>query len=149
VHLRDLPLADAWVSSDATLLDASRTLATQGVAAVAVLRPDRTVEGLFTDDDVLRGIFPPYIDELHHTAFAGDVGEVVESQLGRSGGEPVRKYMRRPITVELETSGLHVAERFLHCPWGAVAVVDGGRFVGMLAQVDFVARALDEAQARP
>ncbi len=149
MHLRDLPLADAWVPLDATLLDAARALAARQLAAVAVLRPDRTVAGLFTDDDVLRGIFPRYVEELHHTAFVGDVGKVVESQLGRSGGEPVVKYMRRPVTVELEAGGLHVAERFLHCPWGALAVVDDGRFVGMLRQVDFVKLALEEAQARP
>lgn len=138
MRLRDLPLVAASVPEEATLLEAAHVLAETGAAAVAVLRPDGSVAGLFTDDDVLRGIFPAYVEELHHTAFVEDVGEIVGAQLERTAGDRVTRHMREPLTVELETSALHVAERFLHCPWGAVAVVERGRFVGILRQVDFV-----------
>jgi CBS domain-containing protein len=138
MHLRDLPLVEASVAETATLLEAGRTLAAARTAAIAVLRPDRTVAGLFTDDDVLRGIFSAYVQDLHHTAFVEDVGKIVGARLEVTAGDPVILYMRPPQTVELETSALHVSERFLHCPWGALAVVDEGRFVGMLREVDFV-----------
>jgi hypothetical protein len=39
---------------------------------------------------------------------------------------------------------MHVAERFLHSPWGALAVVEKERFVGMVDQVDFVESLLRE-----
>jgi len=142
MHLRDLPLVEASVPERATLLEAARTLAAAQTAAIAVLQGDGTVAGLFTDDDVLRGIFPAYVEDLHHTAFVEEVGQIVGSRLQESAGDPVTRYMRPPLVVELETSALHVAERFLHCPWGALAVVERGRFVGMLRQVDFVARLL-------
>jgi CBS domain-containing protein len=51
--------------------------------------------------------------------------------------EPVRAHMRRPITVELESSSFHASERFVHCDEGAIAVVDAGKFVGMLSRTEF------------
>jgi CBS domain-containing protein len=146
--IRDLPLVDASVPMTATLIDAARVLSEHSVAAIAVLSPDGGVAGLFTDDDVLRGIFPAYVEELHHTAFVEDVGEVAERHLAQTAHEPVARFMRAPIVVDVETSALHVAERFLHCAWGALAVVDGGPFVGMLRQVDFVSRLLADVEAR-
>jgi CBS-domain-containing membrane protein len=137
VRLSELPLVDASVPEQATLIAAAEALVEADVAALAVLTPDRRVAGLFTDDDVLRGIFPRYVEELRHTAFVQDSERVVGARL--RAAEPVVRHMREPLTVELEASALHVAERFLHCPWGALAVTHGGRFVGMLRQVDFVA----------
>jgi CBS-domain-containing membrane protein len=146
--IRDLPLVDASVPLSATLIEAARVLSDQNVAAIAVLKPDRNVAGLFTDDDVLRGIFPAYVEELHHTAFVYDVAEVAERHLAQTAEAPVSRFMRAPIVVEIGTSALHVAERFLHCAWGALAVVEAGSFVGMLRQVDFVARLLADVEAR-
>jgi CBS domain-containing protein len=46
--------------------------------------------------------------------------------------------MRRPITIELEGSSMHAAERFVHCDEGALPVVDDDdRFVGMLSRTEF------------
>ena len=142
MQLRDLPLVEASVPQTATLLEAGRTLAAARTAAIAVVRPDHTVAGLFTDDDVLRGIFSAYVDDLHHTAFVEDAEKIFGARLELTAADPVTRYMRPPLTVELETSALHVTERFLHCPWGALAVVDKGRFVGMLREVDFVDKLL-------
>jgi CBS-domain-containing membrane protein len=142
MRLLDLPLVDASVSEQATLLAAAQTLVDAKVAAIAVLRSDRTVAGLFTEDDVLRGIFPSYVAELRHTAFVEDLGKAVRGRLQATAADPVTRYMRTPLVVGLETSAFHAAERFLHCPWGAVAVVDHDRFVGMLRQGDFVAALL-------
>jgi hypothetical protein len=46
--------------------------------------------------------------------------------------------MREPMTVDIDATGIHVAERFLHSPWGALAVVEVERFVGMVDQIDFI-----------
>ena len=146
--IRDLPLVDAYVPLSATLIEAARVLSDRNVAAIAVLNPDRTVAGLFTDDDVLRGVFPAYVEELHHTAFVEGVTEVAERHLAQTADEPVSRFMRAPIVVEIGTSALHVAERFLHCAWGAIAVVEAGSFVGVLRQVDFVTRLLADVEKR-
>lgn len=144
-RLRNLPLVDASVPVSATFREAAHALADAGTAAVAVLDGERRVVGLFTDDDVLRGVFPRYVEELRHTAFAhGAAGEIVRAGIERAAGEPVERHMREPITIEVDSDAIHVAERFLHCPWGAIAVVDGGRYVGILRQVDFVAALLPE-----
>jgi hypothetical protein len=45
--------------------------------------------------------------------------------------------MRAPLTVEVDTSAAHVAELFLHCEWGAIAVVEDRRFLGMLEEAAF------------
>lgn len=138
MNLRDLPLVEASVPEAATLLEAARTLAAVRSAAIAVLREDGSVSGLFTDDDVLLGMFPAYVEELHHTSFVDDVGEILGARLQETAAQPVARHMRPPIIVEVDAGALHVAERFLHCPWGAIAVVEKGRFLGMLRQVDFV-----------
>jgi CBS-domain-containing membrane protein len=138
MRLVDLPLLDVSVPEHATFRDASETLADAGIAALAVVREDRTVAGLFTDDDFLRGVFPAYVEELHHTAFVRAQDEELWPRLEKAAGRPVTQFARKPLTVELESGALHVAQRFLHCPWGAVAVVERGRYVGMLRQVDFV-----------
>ncbi len=136
-RISDLPLRELSVPVSATFIDAARTLATSGAAAIAIVDGERRVVGLFTDDDFLRGVFPGYVDELRHTAFVRE-DAAFKARLERGAGEPVARHMREPVTVELASSALHVAERFLHCPWGAIAVVKQGRFVGILRQVDFV-----------
>lgn len=142
MNLRELPLVEASVSEATTLLDAARTLVAARTAAIAVVREDGTVAGLFTDDDVLRGMFPAYVEDLHHTAFVEDEGEILGARLEATAADFVTRHMRPALVVDIDASALHVTERFLHCPWGAIAVVDKGRFVGMLRQVDFVDRLL-------
>jgi CBS domain-containing protein len=46
--------------------------------------------------------------------------------------------MRKAVTIELEGSSMHAAERFVHCDEGALPVVDeDDRFVGMLSRTEF------------
>jgi CBS domain-containing protein len=137
--LRTCSLVDASVPVSATFLDAARTLATAQVSAVAIVDNDRRVVGLVTEDDVVRGLFPGYVADLRHTAFLDVDAETLATRIAARGGEPVEQHMRRrPETLAIDTSALHVAERFLHCEWGALPVVgDDGRFVGMVRQSDF------------
>ena len=135
--LRTAAIAGAAVPDSATFLEAARTLARYPVPAIAVVDPDGRVVGLFTEDDMLAGLFPGYLLELRHTAFLHEGLEALAARAETAGGDPVTRHMRDPMTVDAESSAAHVAERFLHCEWGALALVERERFVGMLDQGEF------------
>ena len=136
--LRETKLVQASVARTATFLEAARALFGTGISAIAVVDAEERVVGLFTDDDLLRGLFPAYLGDLHHTAFLRDEPAALAAGLEEASGDPVEMHMREPMTVEIDASAIHVAERFLHSPWGALAVVEKERFVAMVDQVDFV-----------
>jgi CBS-domain-containing membrane protein len=136
--LRETRLVRASVPRTATFLEAARALFGTGISAIAVFDAEQRVAGLFTDDDLLRGLFPGYLGDLHHTAFLREEPDALAARIEEARGDPVERYMREAMTVEIEASAIHIAERFLHSPWGALAVVENERFVGMVDQVDFV-----------
>lgn len=136
-QLWELAVAGAAVPHTATFRDAADTLCTSGLSAVAVIDGERRVLGLFTEDDFLAGMFPRYLADLHHTAFTPVRLDAVTAAARAAAGESVERHMRPAVTVDVDSSPLHVAEVFLHCEWGAVAVVREHRLVGMLAQVAF------------
>ena len=136
--LREIALVDASVDRGASVLDAGRTLFRTGVSAVAVLDAEWRVVGHFSDDDLIRGVFPDYLGALRHTSFlAGDVEELAAS-IEQVRAEPVARYMREPLTVDIDASAAHIAERFLHCESSALAVVADRRFAGMIDELRFV-----------
>lgn len=130
--LREI-VVDASVPRGASFADAARALANAGTCAVAVVDGDRVV-GLVTTDDVLRGVFPGYLGELEHTAFIER--DAVAAQLKRA--DTVDRHMREPVTVDVDAGSAHIAERFLHQPSAAVAVVENGRYVGVIDEAAFV-----------
>jgi CBS-domain-containing membrane protein len=136
--LRETRLVQASVPRGATFLQAARALFGTGISAIAVVDHEQRVVGVFTDDDLLRGLFPGYLDDLRHTAFLREESGALRARLETAGGDPVEQYMREANAVDIDTSAIHVAERFLHSPWGALAVVENKRFIGMVDQVDFV-----------
>jgi CBS-domain-containing membrane protein len=135
--IRDLTLADAFVPHTATFGEAARELAAHEVDAIAVVDDERRVVGLFTSDDLLTGMFPRYLGDLRHTAFLRDDSAAVDAQVSSARSDPVTSHMSEPTTIDAGAGLAHIAERFLHCRWAAIAVVDQGRFVGMLGQVEF------------
>jgi CBS-domain-containing membrane protein len=135
--LRSAAIVGASVPEWATFLEAARTLAAHELAAIAVVDEADRVVGLFTQDDMLAGLFPGYLTELRHTAFLQEDLDSLAARAETAGGEAVTRHMREPVTVNVDASAAHVAERFLHCEWGALAVVERERFVGMLAQSEF------------
>jgi CBS domain-containing protein len=140
--LRDVPLVDAAVHRSATFADAADALRDAGISALAVLDDQRTVAGLFTDDDLLHGLFPPYLTELRHTAFVHDNEDGLAARALAVGSDPVERHMRGPVVLAADTSLTHAAERFLHVPWGALAVTtEDGHFLGMLSEIE-LARAV-------
>jgi CBS domain-containing protein len=142
--LRDMHLVPVSVSADTGFAHAARALLAAHSSAIAVVDHEDRVVGLFTDDDLLRGVFPKYLGELHHTAFLVNEGQTLRASIDAAAAEPVSRYMRKPVTVEIEASAAHVVERFLHTPWGAIAVVAAGRFVGMVGQLEFTERLMKE-----
>jgi len=144
----DIGLVPAAVRRGVTFSEAAETLTAFPVSAVAVLdeREDRVV-GVFDGEDLLRGLFPRYLGELRHTAFARDDPALLERCAERAASEPVEAYMHAPVTVEHDSSATHVAEVFLHCELDALPVVRDGLFVGMLGRSEFC-RAMLEAASR-
>ncbi len=136
-------LVEASVPRDATLREAASVFSRARISAIAVVDGDQRVAGLFTDDDLLRGLFPPYLEELRHTAFLVDDAQPLQANAAAIAGQTVDRYMREPATVEIDAAPAHVVERFLHTPWGAIAVVEGGRFVGMVGQLEFTGRLME------
>ena len=142
--LRDMQLLPISVGIDTVFSEAARALLSAHSSAIAVVDDDEHVVGLFTDDDLLRGLFPRYLGELRHTAFLVDEGQPPRASLDAAAGEPVSRYMREAVTVEVDASAAHVVERFLHTPWGAIAVVEAGRFVGIVGQLEFTERLIEQ-----
>ena len=130
--LRDITV-DASVPRSATLAETARAIAATGAPVVAVVE-DGEVVGLVTADDVIRGLFPGYLQELEHTAFLTE--DALIDRLESS--EPSAKHMRDPVTVEIDSGAAHVAERFLHFDAGGLAVVDQKRYVGVVSEADFI-----------
>jgi CBS domain-containing protein len=134
--LPDIELVPASVPRSATFLEAAEALTGHSVPTIAVVDGDRVV-GLFGGEDLLRGLFPGYLADLRHTAFASDDPGVLAERGRAVSSQPVEKHMRKPVTLDVDASAIHVAERFLHCDFGALAVVEEERFVGMLSRADF------------
>ena len=142
--LRDMQLLPVSVRADTGFHEAARALLAAHTSAIAVVDGDERVIGLFTDDDLLRGLFPRYLGELRHTAFLVNEAQALRASIEAAAAEPVSRYMREPVTVEIDASAAHVVERFLHTPWGAIAVVEAGRFVGMVGQLEFTDRLMEQ-----
>ena len=135
--LHDIALVDASVDVSATFADAARALSASRLAALAVVDEGRVV-GLFTDEELLLGVSPRYLDELRHTAFLETELPSLRERAREVREEPVSRHMRKAVTIELEGSSMHAAERFVHCDEGALPVVDeDDRFVGMLSRTEF------------
>jgi CBS domain-containing protein len=137
-------LVDASVSPDATFDEAAATLTAHPVSTLAVVDEDGAVVGIFGGDDLIQGLFPAYLGELRHTAFARE-DPALEANVRTH--DPIREHVRRAESIELDASALHAAERFLHCDVDALPVVQRGRFVGMLGRSEFCRAMVTQAQS--
>jgi CBS domain-containing protein len=133
----DLPLEHAAVPATATFGEAVSALRAASVSTIAVVDTQGRVVGLFGEPDVLRGLFPGYLGDLRHTAFAEDDAALLARRAAEVAPEPVTRHMREAVTLAPDTSATHAAERFLHSGFDALPVVENGRFVGMLSRRAF------------
>jgi CBS domain-containing protein len=131
--LRDLQLVDASVPESAPLAEAAAKLFAAKVPALAVLDEAGRVTATFSEEDLLKAVFPGYLAEVRHTAFLPDDAPSLDELAHRVRLRPVRDFSRVTAVLEAADSQVHAAERFLHTGEDALAVVDGGRFVGMLS----------------
>jgi len=127
-------LHDAAVAPDAPLADVARSIYS-GVGAVAVVDGGRVV-GMVTEDDLIRATFPGYLDELTQTAFV-ESDEHVRPHFEEVAQAAVERFMRKAEVVELPTSALDVAQRFLHSDAPALVAVRDGHFAGVIDQTEF------------
>jgi CBS domain-containing protein len=132
----DIELVPASVPRSATFLEAAEMLVSHPVTTIAVLDEEKHVVGLFADSDLLGGLFPQYLAELRHTAFAADDAGLLDERAHAVARDPVEKHMHEPIVLDESSSATHAAERFLHCDLGALPVTQEGRFVGMLGRAE-------------
>lgn len=139
--LEQLPLVPASVPREATYGDAAKALASSGQTGIAIVDDAGKVLGLFGPEQALRGCLPGYLGELRHTAFASDDLDLLAERAAEVRDDPIERHMAKPVTVDRGTSAIHIGEVFLHCGLPAIAVVEDGRFVGMLDRAAF-ARAM-------
>ena len=78
--------------------------------ALAVVRADGKVAGVFSEDDLLRGLFPGYLGELRHTAFLGDDESRLQARAAASSGAPVGKHVTKAPMLELDDSATHTTK---------------------------------------
>jgi CBS domain-containing protein len=148
-HLGDLQLVDASVPATATFAEAVGVLFAAHVPAIAVLDDARKVAGIFAEGDLIRGVFPGYIGELHHTAFLRDDPSGLDERTEEARTAPVGEYARPVETLGTDDSQSHAAERFLHTGEHALPVVDADdRFLGMLSISALCHARLDPPGAR-
>ena len=130
-----LEMRRAAVTADATLEIAARELCRHGTGAIAVLRGDH-VEGMLTEDDLLRAVFPRYLEELTHTAFV-EHDDLLTPHLEVAAATPIARFVREAETVGVPTSALDLAQRFLHTDATALIAVRNARFAGVISQGQF------------
>ena len=109
------------------------------------LGAEDAVVGTFGAEQLLQGLFPRYLGELRHTAFARDDPALLAEYAREASLHPDREFMSEPVTIEHDSSATHAAERFLHSDCDALPVVEHGRFVGMLGRSEFCRAMLDAA----
>jgi CBS domain-containing protein len=131
--LRDLPLVDASIGRGATFAEAVERLFEAKVPAIAVLTDDGRLAGIISESDVVRAVFPGYLEVLHHTAFVEDDPAALEERAGAVRNRPVTDFARRVEPLDGDESETHAAERFLHTGEQALPIVEEGRFIGMLS----------------
>jgi CBS domain-containing protein len=129
---------DSSIGETATFGDAVEALAESDAAVLAVVDADERVVGLLDERRLLRGLFPAYLGELTHTAFAEDDPASIAERRSEAASEPITKFMAEPTTVDADASLTHVAERLMHCALEGVAVVDDGRYRGVVDLHRFV-----------
>ena len=130
-------LVDAAVLDTTAFAEAVETLHDSTLSAIAVITDDRKVVGMFGAKQLLHGVFPLYLEELKHSAFIPDDLPGLREHVAEVSVEPVTTFMVEPSVVNLDSSATHIAEQLLHSDIRALAVVEDGRYVGMVGALKF------------
>jgi CBS domain-containing protein len=133
MSLRHIELVDASVPQTAPLAEAASKLFASRVPALAVLDDSGRVSGIFSEEDLLKAVFPGYLAEVRHTAFMQDDTPSLVELARRVRDRPVREFARATTVLQIDDSQIHAAERFLHTGEDALPVVENDRLAGMLS----------------
>ena len=105
--LRTLALVDASVPETADLAEAVAALFAAQVPALAVLDAERHVVGVFSEEDLLRAVFPGWLGEVRHTAFLQDDTRTLDERARSVRSRPVREFARRVEALQADDSQFH------------------------------------------
>lgn len=154
-RLSPRPLADLVhrvepLREDDLLAGAVARIAEAGAGLPVVDASGRLV-GYLSQRDLLEALFPPYLQELHHTGFlTRDFPSLLRTARAAAQSTVGDHMTRDPVAVDDDDSESHAAELFLHHDLESLPVVTGdGRVVGVVRVADMVQSLIEACGALP
>ena len=132
--IRDAPL----LRSDATVVEAARTLLDTDLPGLPVVDDRDRLVGIFGEREFLSAVFPGYVKELPYAGFVPRSIESVLEKRASCRAEPVSAHMNTEhIDVPPDHSDVQLAETFLHHRVLIVPITEHGRVVGVVTRSEF------------
>lgn len=104
---------------------------------------DGKLVGYLSEHDLIAALFPPYLQEIHHTGFLTRDFDSLIRRAGEAAERPVEEVMtREPEALHVDDSESHAAEVFLHHNVRSLPVVDGGNHVRGVVRIADVIQSL-------
>lgn len=124
----------ATIEGDATCHDAAEQMYRRRIRHLPVVAPEGELEGIITDRDLRHHLFRPGVFE--------EIGEVPVESLLRT--TPVRNVMSTPVLRVGAGDDVEAAARLMaEHKVGALPVVEQGRVVGILTEIDLLRRIIE------
>ena len=140
--MTQLTIEDApTLRADETVASGLRTLLASSLPALPVVDADGVLVGLFGEREFLKALFPGYVGELHYAGFvSAQLDEALEMR-ATCAQEQISQHMNpEEVSVEEGSSGVGLAEVFLHHRVLVVPVVRDKRPVGVITREAFFRR---------
>lgn len=135
------------VSEDDLVIDAVHLLYSQRLSGIPVVRDDWVLVGYLSENDILRGATPTYLEILAQSSFLDDSeGDLIE-RLKQIGKLSVKELMNPdPIFVRPSESLMIVVDIMLRKGLKRLPVVDGRKLVGVIDRGAFCEFLMEGAQ---
>lgn len=126
------------VRADELLAPAVRKVLDAGVPALPVVEADGNYAGVLGVHELIRAVFPRYLEELHGTAMISPALDKALERYLECAGQSVREHVDRehPV-VDENCSDTQLAELFLHHRVEIIPVLSGGRVAAVVPLEDF------------
>jgi CBS domain-containing protein len=136
------------LAADQDLRTAARQLVGARVPALPVVDSAGRYVGILSERDVIRRIFPSYLEQLRHAAFVPDSLDEALERSPHWGAQPVHRFMdRRPIEIPPGCSEAQLAALFLNNGVEIVPVVDRGELKGVVTRTAFLAALVERSSS--